>query len=87
MWKALFVAYGGPYVIAAGLKVLQDILAFAQPQLLRLLLAYISIYQETRFDSENRPSNFEGFAIAVLMFVASVVQTIALNQVSYYGTT
>ncbi|KJA15567.1 hypothetical protein HYPSUDRAFT_48272 [Hypholoma sublateritium FD-334 SS-4] len=80
LWKALFVAYGGQYAIAAGLKVLQDILAFAQPQLLRLLLAYISIYQETRFDSDNRPSNFEGFAIAVLMFVASVVQTIALNQ-------
>ena len=69
--------------MAAGLKVVQDVLAFAQPQLLRLLLAYISIYQDTRFDSGKRPSNLQGFAIAVLMFVASVVQTIALNQASF----
>ncbi|KAF8202113.1 multidrug resistance-associated ABC transporter [Pholiota molesta] len=80
LWKALFIAYGGPYAVAAGLKIIQDMLAFLQPQLLRLLLSYISLYQETRFQPENRPSSLEGFAIAVLMFVASVIQTIALNQ-------
>lgn len=84
LWKALFVAYGKPYAVAAGLKVIQDLLAFLQPQLLRWLLAYISWYQSARFapvDGHDVPNKLEGFAIAGLMFVASVVQTITLNQV------
>ncbi|KDR65747.1 hypothetical protein GALMADRAFT_232908 [Galerina marginata CBS 339.88] len=80
LWKALFVAYGGPYAVAAGLKVMQDLLAFLQPQLLRMLLAYISLYQSARFHPERKPSDLEGFAIAIVMFVASVIQTICLNQ-------
>ncbi|KAF6761448.1 metal resistance protein YCF1 [Ephemerocybe angulata] len=83
LWKALFVAYGGPYAVAALLKVLQDCLAFLQPQLLRWFLAYISEYQEARFappDAPMRRSKFEGFAITVIMGVAAVVQTICLNQ-------
>jgi hypothetical protein len=81
LWKALFIAYGGPYAFAAGLKVIQDLLAFLQPQLLRWILSYISTYQESRFNSDNRPSKAEGFAIAVIMLVTSIVQTICLNQV------
>jgi len=80
LWKALFVAYGRPYAIAAGLKITQDFLAFLQPQLLRVLLLYISAYQGSRF-GYSRPSDFQGFAIAVLMFVASIIQTVCLNQV------
>ena len=66
--------------MAAGLKIIQDLLAFLQPQLLRWLLRYISLYQETRYQPEERPSSFEGFAIAALMFIASTVQTVCLNQ-------
>ncbi|CAA7267383.1 unnamed protein product [Cyclocybe aegerita] len=80
LWKALFVAYGRPYAFAAGLKVLQDLLAFLQPQLLRWLLSYISEYQNSRLQPNERPSKIEGFAIALIMFIASVVQTICLNQ-------
>ncbi|KAF8159727.1 multidrug resistance-associated ABC transporter [Crassisporium funariophilum] len=80
LWKALFVAYGGPYAVAAALKIIQDLLAFLQPQLLRWLLVYISLYQGSRFSPDARPSKLEGFAISILMFVASVVQTICLNQ-------
>ncbi|KAG5649793.1 hypothetical protein H0H81_002022 [Sphagnurus paluster] len=83
LWKALFVAYGGPYAYAAFLKAIQDCLAFLQPQLLRWLLAYISWYQSARFGKSggsNVPSNLQGFAIAALMFIASVIQTITLNQ-------
>ena len=82
LWRALLIAYGGPYAIAAGLKIVQDLLAFLQPQLLRYLLSYISRYQDTRFQSDERPSELQGFAIAIVMFVASVTQTICLNQVS-----
>lgn len=81
LWKALFVAYGGPYAVAAFLKVVQDGLAFLQPQLLRWFLAYISRYQEARFQpDEIRPTKFEGFAITIAMGVAAVVQTVCLNQ-------
>ncbi|TFK44584.1 metal resistance protein YCF1 [Crucibulum laeve] len=84
LWKALFIAYGTPYAVAALLKIFQDCLAFLQPQLLRWLLAYISRYQSARFgpanDDHSEPNELEGFAIAVIMFIASVIQTIALNQ-------
>ncbi|KAF9525987.1 multidrug resistance-associated ABC transporter [Crepidotus variabilis] len=80
LWSSLFIAYGGPYAAAAILKVLQDVLAFAQPQLLRWLLSYISLYQEARFSPDVRPSQVEGFMIAGLMFVTSIIQTICLNQ-------
>ncbi|KAF8892115.1 multidrug resistance-associated ABC transporter [Infundibulicybe gibba] len=83
LWKALFVAYGGPYAIAAGLKIVQDCLAFLQPQLLRWLLAYISKYQHARFGPghpDTKPTPLEGFSVAGIMFIASIVQTITLGQ-------
>lgn len=57
----------------------QDCLAFLQPQLLRLLLAFISRYQGSRSQDE-KPNPLEGFSIAITMFVASVIQTVLLNQ-------
>lgn len=83
LWKSLFIAYGGPYAVAAGLKIIQDFLAFLQPQLLRWILVYISHYQSARFGpSENvdLPNKLEGFSIAAIMFFTSVIQTVALNQ-------
>ncbi|KAK0497158.1 P-loop containing nucleoside triphosphate hydrolase protein [Armillaria luteobubalina] len=81
LWKALFISYGGPYALAAGMKLVQDCLSFLQPQLLRWLLAYISICQSARYAHDStKPHPLEGFSIAVLMFVASVAQTVILNQ-------
>ncbi|KIP05505.1 hypothetical protein PHLGIDRAFT_128871 [Phlebiopsis gigantea 11061_1 CR5-6] len=84
---ALAASYGGPYAFAAFLKLLQDCLAFLQPQLLRWLLAYISNYQTARPDGvaqRGAPSSTEGFAIALAMFVAAIAQTIILHQ--YFQT-
>lgn len=83
LWKALFVAYGGPYAAALLLKIVQDCLAFLQPQLLRWLLAYISRYQDARSNPSKHepPSLFEGFLIAFIMFSSATAQTVALNQV------
>lgn len=85
LWKALFVAYGSSYAVAGGLKILQDCLAFLQPQLLRWLLAYISKYQSARSEPETssfrKPPVLEGFSIAALMFIAGTAQTVVLNQV------
>lgn len=81
LWMALFVAYGGPYAFALGLKLIQDSLAFLQPQLLRWLLSYIASYQSSRYSGSEDHSAVEGFSIAAIMFGASIVQTIILHQV------
>lgn len=82
VWLALFLSYGGPYMGAAFLKLLQDSLAFLQPQLLRWILAYISNYQSTKGAANLLvgPSPLEGYFIAVIMFVASMTQTVVLHQ-------
>ena len=81
LWTALFVAYGGPYAFALGLKLVQDALAFLQPQLLRWLLSYISTYQSAKDADRDPPTAVEGFAIAAIMFGASMIQTVILHQV------
>ncbi|EIN06055.1 multidrug resistance-associated ABC transporter [Punctularia strigosozonata HHB-11173 SS5] len=82
LWTSLAVAYGGPYAVAAGLKIIQDCLAFLQPQFLRWILAYMSDYQQAHSHgfSETGPSPIKGFSIAALMFVAATAQTVILNQ-------
>lgn len=67
VWKALFAAFGGPYLFAGLLKLCQDGLAFLQPQLLRWLLVYISDYQRARNKGLERPNLFQGFAIIAIM--------------------
>lgn len=84
LWMALFASYGGPYIFAAFLKLLQDSLSFLQPQLLRLFLSFISSYQSARLhgmDEHLAPSALEGFSIAGLMFLAAIIQSIVLHQV------
>jgi ATP-binding cassette subfamily C (CFTR/MRP) protein 1 len=84
LWKALFVSYGGPFVVAACIKILQDCLSFLQPQLLRLFLSFISAYQSARLSDTGAklgPSPLEGFSIATAMFVAAILQSIILHQV------
>jgi len=69
--------------VAGLLKLVQDCLAFLQPQLLRWLLAYIARYQDARFDSfkhESPPGLFEGFLIAFAMFTSATFQSVTLNQ-------
>ncbi|KAG8684180.1 hypothetical protein FRC11_012505, partial [Ceratobasidium sp. 423] len=77
LWGALARAYGGPYAIAALIKIVRDFLSFAEPQLLRFLLAFIAQYQAGKTESA-----FVGWAIAAAMFVLSVVQTAMLHQAS-----
>ncbi|KAF9078085.1 metal resistance protein YCF1 [Rhodocollybia butyracea] len=84
LWMSLFIAYGKPYAVATLLKVLADCLSFSQPQLLKMLLSYISQYQSSRFGSWSvdtaKPDPLQGFAYAVLLFLASTGQTVVLNQ-------
>ncbi|KAG8788253.1 hypothetical protein FRC12_014784 [Ceratobasidium sp. 428] len=75
LWSALFRAYGGPYAVAALLKLVRDALSFAGPQLLRFLLMFVARYQ-----AGEAKSTFLGWVIALAMFVVSILQTLVLHQ-------
>lgn len=75
LWIALARAFGGPYVEGALYKIVQDLLNYTQPQLLRYLIAFVSSYKT---DKPQPVST--GLAIAGVMFIASVIQTLALHQ-------
>lgn len=78
LWRALFKAFGGPYFRGAFVKAGSDILNFVQPQLLRLLIAFIDSYRK---DNPQPPQPAaRGVAIALAMFVTSVAQTSCLHQ-------
>ncbi|KAH8929537.1 hypothetical protein BT69DRAFT_1292537 [Atractiella rhizophila] len=72
---ALCRAYGWDFLVAAGLKFVQDMLAFAQPQLLRKLLAFVATW-----NTENPAPAKDGYTIAIIMFAFAVTQTIFINQ-------
>lgn len=75
-WTTLALAYGGPFLFAAGLKAAQDALAFAQPQLLRRLLQFVQTWEDK--DAVKEPA-FHGFFFASLLFVVAVIQTSFLH--------
>lgn len=75
MWIALFRSYGGPFYRGALFKVVSDTLAFIQPQLLRLLIAFVGSY-----GSKHPQPVIRGVAISLGMFAVSVGQTLALHQ-------
>ncbi|KAK8225721.1 multidrug resistance-associated protein 1 [Phyllosticta capitalensis] len=75
LWIALGSAFGGPYFRGAVIKVGSDVLAFVQPQLLRLLIQFISSYR-----TDDPEPVIRGAAIALAMFAVSVSQTACLHQ-------
>ncbi|KAH2356791.1 hypothetical protein KXW91_005021 [Aspergillus fumigatus] len=75
LWLALMKSFGSPYLRGAIIKCGSDVLAFVQPQLLRLLIRFIKSYGT----DEPQPV-ISGVAIALAMFSVSVTQTICLHQ-------
>lgn len=73
--RALVKAFGGPFVVGGLFKAVQDVLSFAQPQVLRILIKFVKDYT----DGEDVPLR-KGFLIASVMFAISVIQTITLHQ-------
>ncbi|PLW19172.1 hypothetical protein PCASD_20541 [Puccinia coronata f. sp. avenae] len=63
--RAIAQAYGGPYLLAALLKCIQDILQFSQPQLLRRLLNFADSYSP---GNQPKPASC-GYMISALMFL------------------
>ena len=75
LWIAMFRAFGGPYFWGAVIKTVSDVLQFAQPQLLRLLIAWVDSYRTPTPQPAVR-----GVALALCMFAVSVAQSLALHQ-------
>ncbi|KAI9661443.1 MAG: hypothetical protein M1829_006274 [Trizodia sp. TS-e1964] len=75
LWLAMFRGFGGPYFRAGFFKILNDILGYVQPQLLRVLITFIASYSTVSPEPVIR-----GVAIALAMFAVSVLQTIVLHQ-------
>ncbi|XP_008059021.2 canalicular multispecific organic anion transporter 2, partial [Carlito syrichta] len=72
LW-ALVATFGSSFLISACFKLAQDLLSFIGPQLLSVLIQFIS--------NPTAPS-WWGFLVAGLMFLCSVIQTLILHQ--YY---
>lgn len=72
---AIAQAYGGPYLIAGLLIAIYDCLSFVQPQLLRLLLSYVSSRE-----GETPLSPVAGYAISILMFLNANMSTALMHQ-------
>lgn len=68
-------AFGGPFLLGTIFKLVQDTLAFAQPQLLRRLLAFVDTYS-----TDNPEPPFHGSIIAFGMLVVAMTQTAFLHQ-------
>ncbi|RPA87355.1 hypothetical protein BJ508DRAFT_357771 [Ascobolus immersus RN42] len=75
LWVALFKAFGGPFFEGTIYKVIQDLLNYTQPQLLRFLIAFVASYQ-----TSNPQPAIRGFSIAILMFTLSLIQTLTLHR-------
>lgn len=71
LWIALFKAYGGPYSRATIFKLINDLAAFTQPQLLRYLISFVDSYKKGK---DPQPP-IKGAAIAIAMFLVATLQT------------
>jgi len=67
---ALCKTFGPTFVFGSLLKLVQDVLTFVQPQLLKLLISFV----------ENKEELWKGYFYAALMFAAASVQTLVLAQ-------
>jgi ABC-type multidrug transport system fused ATPase/permease subunit len=76
LWMAMFRGFSGPYFRGSVIKTLSDLLSFAQPQLLRLLISFVDSYRNGRHPQPV----IRGAAIAIAMFAVSVSQTVCLHQ-------
>eukprot|EP00040_Diaphanoeca_grandis_P037451 m.244078 g.244078 ORF g.244078 m.244078 type:complete len:1509 (+) comp33822_c0_seq1:144-4670(+) len=77
--RALFGAYGSTILAAAFFKLCQDLLAFVQPQLLKMFITYIEDRQPEDPDAE-KPDQELGWELACAMFGVAIVQSICLHQ-------
>uniref|UniRef100_A0A673CLX7 ATP-binding cassette, sub-family C (CFTR/MRP), member 3 n=1 Tax=Sphaeramia orbicularis TaxID=375764 RepID=A0A673CLX7_9TELE len=69
--RALIKAFGPYFLIGSAYKLLQDVITFVNPQLLRMLISFTK--------EQNAPA-WWGYALAFLMFFTAFLQTLILHQ-------
>uniref|UniRef100_A0A668V5I2 ATP-binding cassette, sub-family C (CFTR/MRP), member 3 n=1 Tax=Oreochromis aureus TaxID=47969 RepID=A0A668V5I2_OREAU len=69
--RALIKAFGPYFLIGSGYKLLQDIITFVNPQLLKMLISFIK--------AKDVP-NWWGYTLACLMFFTALLQTLILHH-------
>ncbi|XP_018335867.1 multidrug resistance-associated protein 1 isoform X1 [Agrilus planipennis] len=67
---ALVKAFGPTFLFGALLKLFQDILTFASPQILKLLIDFV----------KNKESQWKGYLYVILLFATATIQTLILSQ-------
>ncbi|KAJ8363811.1 hypothetical protein SKAU_G00126420 [Synaphobranchus kaupii] len=67
----LLKAFGPYFLIGSAYKLLQDVITFVNPQLLRMLIS---------FTKQKDAPAWWGFALAFLMFACALLQTLILHQ-------
>ncbi|CCH58178.1 hypothetical protein TBLA_0A03800 [Henningerozyma blattae CBS 6284] len=73
---ALLRTFGSRLLLAATFKVIHDILAFTQPQLLKILIQFVTAYTNPDLELPI----IKGFMISIAMFLVSFIQTSFLHQ-------
>jgi ATP-binding cassette subfamily C (CFTR/MRP) protein 1 len=74
--SACFYSFWKTLITSALFKLIQDILQFTQPQLLKEIMNFAKTYAP---GAANQPFRY-GFFIAFLMFVTAIIQTLFLHQ-------
>ncbi|KAM7382140.1 hypothetical protein PAMA_012825 [Pampus argenteus] len=69
--RALIKAFGPYFLIGSAYKLLQDVITFVNPQLLRMLIS---------FTKQKNVPDWWGYALAFLMFFTAFLQTLILHQ-------
>uniref|UniRef100_A0A3B4UB65 ATP binding cassette subfamily C member 3 n=1 Tax=Seriola dumerili TaxID=41447 RepID=A0A3B4UB65_SERDU len=69
--RALVRAFGPYFLIGSGYKLLQDIITFVNPQLLRMLIS---------FTKQKGVPDWWGYSLAFLMFFTAFLQTLILHR-------
>lgn len=70
-------SFGGVFLFGSMMKLFTDILTFAQPQVLRLIIGFVEDYAN---EEEERQPEWKGIFYAVFLFVLAALQTIILGQ-------
>uniref|UniRef100_G3NR61 ATP-binding cassette, sub-family C (CFTR/MRP), member 3 n=1 Tax=Gasterosteus aculeatus aculeatus TaxID=481459 RepID=G3NR61_GASAC len=68
--RALIKAFGPYFLIGSAFKLLQDVITFVNPQLLRMLIS---------FTKEKEAPDWWGYSLAFLMFFTAILQTLILH--------
>ncbi|XP_017473670.1 PREDICTED: multidrug resistance-associated protein 1 isoform X3 [Rhagoletis zephyria] len=70
-------SFGGVFLLGSLMKLICDVLTFAQPQVLSLIIGFVEDYSD---DEKDRQPQWKGILYAALLFITAGAQTFMLGQ-------